>query len=143
MNIEVKTDAKAYASGSIEINASIEKVFSLLANIKDWPAWFDGVTEVDMSGNIEEGAEFTWIAQGYKIKSKIHTYIRNSELGWTGNMWWIKAVHNWRFEKLTDDKTKVVIQECFTGFLSSFMKDMLMTGVRSDLNMLKKQCEKS
>jgi hypothetical protein len=33
MNIEVDTAAKAYAADSLEINAPVEKVYSLIANI--------------------------------------------------------------------------------------------------------------
>jgi uncharacterized protein YndB with AHSA1/START domain len=92
MNIEVNSNAKAYASDSIEINASIEKVFSLIKNIKDWPKWFGSVAKVTIDGNAEEGKEFSWVSKGYKLKSKLHTVVNNSEIGWTGSMLWIKAI---------------------------------------------------
>jgi hypothetical protein len=142
MNIEMNKNVKAYACDSIEINASIDKVFSLIKNIKDWPKWLEGVTKVTIDGNIEEGKEFSWLAKGYKLKSKIHTIVNNSEIGWTGTMLWIKAIHNWHFEKLADNKTKVTVEESFTGFLSSFMKNVLIKGIQEDLIILKKQSER-
>ena len=142
MNIEVDSKAKAYAVDSIEINASVEKVYSLVSDIGNWPNWFEGVTEVKVNGNIQEGTYFTWKAKGYKIKSKIHTVNNNLAIGWTGKIWWIKAVHNWRFKSDQNGKTKVIVQENFAGFCSSFMKNSLKSDMRNDLIILKKASEK-
>jgi len=142
MNMEVDTKAKAYAIDSIEINAPAEKVYSLIANIKNWPNWFEGVTEVNVNGNIQEGTDFTWKAKGYKIKSKIHTIKTNTAIGWTGKMWWIDAVHNWRFKSDRNGKTKVIVQENFAGFCSSFMRNSLKNDMRNDLIILKKASER-
>jgi uncharacterized membrane protein len=125
MNIEVNSKAKAYAIDSIEINAPSEKVYSLIAYINNWPNWLEGVTEVNLKGDIQEGTEFTWKAKGYKMKSRIHTIKNNLAIGWTGKMWWIKAVHNWRFKSDLNGKTKVIVQENFAGFCSSFMRNSL------------------
>jgi len=142
MNIEVNSKANAYAADSIEINASVDKVYSLIANIKNWPKWFDGVTEVSINGEPKEGSAYIWKAKGYKIKSKIHTIRPNSEIGWTGKIWWIKAVHNWEFESLPDGKTKVIVKESFEGFCSSLMKNMLKNTLKKDLSVLKKESER-
>ena len=142
MNIEVDSKAKAYAIDSIEINAPIEKVYLLIANIKNWPNWFDGVTEVNLTGNIQEGTVFIWKAKGYKIKSQIHTLNNNSAIGWTGKMWWIKAIHNWRFKSIQNGKTRVIVQENFKGFCSSFMKNSIKDDMRNDLTILKKASER-
>jgi uncharacterized membrane protein len=142
MNVEVNSKAKAYSIDSIQINASIDKVYSLIANINEWPKWFEGVTEVQINGNVEEGKGFIWKAKGYKIKSKIHTVLPNSDIGWTGSMWWIKATHNWHFESLPNGGTKVTVKECFEGFCSSMMKNSLKKDMRSDLVCLKKESEK-
>jgi uncharacterized membrane protein len=141
MNIEVNTKAKAYATDYLEINAPVEKVFLLVANIKNWPKWFDGVTKVQMDGEPAEGITFIWKANGYNLKSKIHTLRTNSEIGWTGKMWWIKAIHNWQFESLPNGNTKVVIKECFEGFCSSLLKNTLKSGIKKDLLILKRTSE--
>ncbi len=142
MNIEVNTNAKAYAADSIEINASVKKVFSLIYNLNDWPKWFDGVSEIQMDGTPELGKTFRWKANGYKIKSKIHTLQSDSEIGWTGNMLWIKAIHNWKFERLPNGNTKVFVEECFEGIFSSLMRKTLKYGLRKDLLLLKRESEK-
>lgn len=142
MNVEVNSNAKAYSIDSIQINAPIDKVYSLIANINDWPKWFEGVTEVQIIGNAEEGKEFNWKAKGYKIKSKIHTVRHNSDIGWTGKMWWIKATHNWHFESVASGVTMVIVEECFEGFCSGMMKNSLKKDMRNDLTGLKKESEK-
>jgi hypothetical protein len=96
MNIEVDSKAKAYAIDSIQINAPIDKVYTLIATIGDWP----------------------------------------------GKMWWIKAVHNWRFETMANSGTKVTVQESFDGFGSSLMKNSLRKEARNNLVNLKKEAEK-
>ena len=141
MNVEVNPKAKAYSIGSIQIKASIDKVYALIANINEWPKWFEGVTETHMNGNAEEGKDFIWKANGYKIKSKIHTLRLNSDIGWTGKVWWIKAVHNWHFESVPSGGTKVIIKESFNGLGSSLMKKSLKKDMRNDLLGLKKVSE--
>ncbi|MFA5327041.1 MAG: SRPBCC family protein [Prolixibacteraceae bacterium] len=141
MNIEANSKAKVYSVDSIQINADIHKVYSLISNISDWPRWFDGVTEVHLNGKVEEGKDFVWKAQGYKIKSKIHTVQRDCAFGWTGKMWWIKAVHNWHFKSLPNGRTEVVVEESFGGFGSSLMKNSMKKDMRKDLVSLKEESE--
>lgn len=141
MNIDVNSRAKAYSVDSIQINADIHKVYSLISNINDWPGWFNGVTEVHLKGKVEESKDFVWKAQGYKIKSKLHTVRLNSDIGWTGKMWWIKAVHNWHFESLPNGRTEVIVKESFGGLGSSLMKNSMKKDMRNDLDCLKKESE--
>ena len=142
MNIEVNSMAKAYSIDSIQINAPINKVYSIIANINDWPKWLDGVTEVHINGDAEVGKAFIWKAKGYKIKSKIHTVRLNSDIGWIGKMWWIRAIHNWHFESVPTGGTKVIVKECFAGFCSALFQNSLKKDMRSDLICLKKGSEK-
>ena len=142
MNIEVNTKAKAYSIDSIQINAPINRVYSIIADINDWYKWLEGVSEVHIIGNAEEGKAFIWKAKGYKIKSKIHTVLLNSNIGWTGKMWWIRAIHNWHFESTPAGGTKVITEESFAGFCSTLLQNSLKKDMRSDLVCLKKESEK-
>jgi hypothetical protein len=142
MNIEVDTQAKAYAVDSVRIDALVAKVYALIANINDWPQWFEGVTEAHINGNAGEGNEFVWKAKGFRIKSKIHTLNPNSDIGWTGKMWWIKAIHNWHFESTPGGGTLVIVQESFSGLGASLMKNSLRKYMKTDLTLLRKQSEK-
>jgi hypothetical protein len=142
MNVEVNPKAKTYLIDSIQINASVQRVYSLIANINDWPKWFEGVSEVHLNDGAMEGKTFIWKANGYKIKSKLHTVRPNSDIGWTGNIWWLSAVHNWHFESIHEDRTMVIVKESFKGLGSSLLKKSLRKGMRTDLICLKKEAEK-
>lgn len=142
MNTEVNSKAKAYATDSTIINAPVEKVFSLIYGIREWPEWRDGVTAVDINSEPAEGSTFTWKADGYTIKSAIHTVRPYSEIGWTGKIWWIKAVHNWQFDRLPDGNTRVTVSESFSGLGASLMKNTLVNTLRKDLQALKDKSER-
>lgn len=142
MNVEVNSKAKAYNVDSIRIEAPVDKVYALIANISEWPTWMSGVKEMHLNGDVAEDKYFTWKAKSYKIKSRIHTVRPNQAIGWTGKMWWIKAVHNWGFESLPDGGTKVIVKENFQGFCSSMLKKSLKKDMRNDLLELKKEAEK-
>jgi len=140
MNVEPNTRG-TYAVDSIQVNAPVSKVYSLIANINDWPGWFGDVTWVQISGAAEEGKSFIWKANGYNIKSTLHTVRSNTDIGWTGKIWWIKAVHNWHFETSADGSTKVIVKESFAGPGSMLLRKSLKKDMRKDLLELKKKSE--
>lgn len=140
MNVEPNTRA-TYSVDSIQINAPVDKVYSLIANISDWPGWFAGVTEMQIQGAAEEGKPFIWKANGYTITSKLHTVRTNADIGWTGKIWWINAVHNWHFVACPDGSTKVIVEESFEGPGSILMRKSLKRDMRNDLVGLKKKSE--
>ncbi|MCB9000185.1 MAG: SRPBCC family protein [Bacteroidales bacterium] len=142
MNIKADSTAKCYASSEIIINASNQHVFEILSNIKKWPEWQSSVIKVEIDGNAEVDKTFKWKAGGLNIKSKLHTVNPDSEIGWTGRIWWIKAVHNWY---LTEEggQTKVIVKESLKGLGSSMMRKSLEEGMKKNLDELKIQAEKS
>ena len=142
MNIETDSTATCYSSAEITIMASKKEVFEILADINHWPDWQSAVSKAAIDGSPEAGKKFNWKAGGLNIKSKLHTVNTNSEIGWTGSIWWIKAVHNWY---LTEEKgqTKVTVKESLKGFGSLGMKKSLQRGMQKNLAELKIQAEKS
>ncbi len=76
------------------------------------------------------------------IHSKLHTVLQNAKIGWTGRMFWIKAVHNWWFTA-KGESTLVKVEESLSGFGSSLMKKSLAEGMKKNLIELKKHAEKT
>lgn len=136
MNIEVDQSLPCVAERQIAINAPIERVFSILSDINNWTKWQKAVSISSINDKPIVGAEFSWKANGFKINSKIHTYLPSSELGWTGKMLWIDAVHNWY---LTSDSknTIVLVKESLKGFGSILLKKTLVEGMAKSLLELK------
>jgi hypothetical protein len=140
MKIETDSTAKCYATSEITIKSTKHHVFEILSDINDWPQWQSSVTKAEIKGSPEVGKKFTWKGGGLNIKSKLHTVNPDSEIGWTGRIWWIKAVHNWY---LTEEsgQTKVVVKETLKGLGSSMMLKSLKEGIQKNLDELKIQAE--
>ena len=142
MNILSDSRAKTYCKKEILIDAPIEEIFSLIKNVSSWPEWQSNVTKTNIEGKPEEGKEFVWEADGLKIKSVFHTIKKPSEIGWTGKILWINAVHNWQLIK-SGKRTKIVVTEHLKGIGSLFLKKTLCKGMTKNLRELKIVAEKN
>jgi hypothetical protein len=140
MNIEVDSSAKCFSKEEIIINSPMENVFKILSDINNWPAWQSSVTKAQINATPEVGVKFKWKAGRLNINSKLHTVNANSEIGWTGRIWWIKAVHNWYLSN-ENNETKVIVKESLTGLGSSLMQKSLNEGMRKNLVELKDKAE--
>lgn len=141
MKIQVNKKAPAYHEEEILIYAPAEKIYDILSGINDWPRWQGNVSEAYVHGSVMPGKKFVWKAGGFKIKSEIHTANSPTELGWTGKIFWIKAVHNWSL--LPDGKaTRVKVEESLEGFLAGTMRKTLADGIEKSLIELKIESEK-
>lgn len=136
MNIQANKNARAYAKAETTIDATASKVYNTIADINRWPEWQSAVSSAKLEGKLEEGVTFNWKANGMKIKSKLHTVKKDSAIGWTGKMFWIKAIHNWRFTE-ENGTTKVIVEESMSGFGSSMMRKTLRKGMELNLIELK------
>jgi len=141
MNIEINTSLKCFSEESIIINAPSYKVFNIISDINNWPVWLSDVKKAEISKIASQGVKFVWLASGMKISSVFHTVTPFSEIGWTGKMIWIKAIHNWFLTDI-NGKTKVVVKETLEGLGSSFMKKTLKDGMIKSLSELKEYAEK-
>jgi len=140
MNIEVDSSARCFSKEEIMISSPIENVFKILSDINNWAAWQSSVAKAQIVGPMGPGVKFKWKAGGLKINSKLHTVNPNSEIGWTGRIWWIKAVHNWTLTNYNNE-TKVIVKESLKGLGSSMMQKSLNEGMKRNLLELKKKAE--
>lgn len=140
MKIEVDTNAGCYAMETILINSSVDKVFKIISDINSWPSWQSSVTKAEVNGPVAAGTKFRWKAGGLNIHSELHTVTKDSEIGWTGKIWWIKAVHNWYLSH-ENNLTKVVVMESLKGPGSTMMKKSLADGMKKNLSELKNKAE--
>lgn len=140
MNIEVDTTAVCFSKEEITINSPIQNVYSILSDINNWTTWQGSVTKAEINGAPAPGVRFKWKAGGLNINSQLHTVNINSEIGWTGRIWWIKAVHNW-YLSYENNKTKVIVKESLKGFGASLMQKSLAEGMKKNLVELKNKAE--
>ena len=140
MKIQVNKHAPACHDEEIIIDAPAEKVYHILSDITNWPNWQSKVSETRLYGQIAPGTRFDWKTGGFRIKSEIHTATSPFELGWTGKMLWIKAIHNWTFHP-EGKSTRVAVQESLEGFLAGMIQKTLVKEIKNNLLGLKVEAE--
>jgi carbon monoxide dehydrogenase subunit G len=110
-------NAPVFSQGQIEIAASPEAVWDLMADIRRWPSWNPDVKEVSLQGEVTEGTVFRWKAGPGTITSTLRLVDRPRALGWTGRTFGIAAIHVWRFEQ-HGPTTIASMEESFEGLLA-------------------------
>jgi uncharacterized protein YndB with AHSA1/START domain len=114
---EIRENAPVRASLEITIHAPVEKVWALLTDVANWPKWHPDISETKMAGPLEAGTAFSWTTGGTHIKSRIAIVQPNEKFAWTGTAYWAKAIHVWKLERLSGDKTQVTTSESMSGFM--------------------------
>jgi len=141
----INQEAPVVQTKEIIINATPEKVWKVLTNIQSWEKWNERIEKPKLKGNLEVGSSFIWKTNGSKIKSKIHTFTPEEMLGWQGKAFGARAIHNW-YLKLTENGTKVRVEESMEGWIISLMKKKMNDILEDDmlywLEQLKQECEK-
>lgn len=141
MEIKVNKNAPAYNQTQILIHSPAEHVYKILSTINEWPKWQSSISKARLKGKLASDSKFVWKTGGLKIKSEIHTANTPTELGWTGKMLWIVAVHNW--ELIPEGRsTRVIVKESLEGFLAGMLHKTLIEGMDKSLYELKLEAEK-
>src|SRR5919106_5149605 len=122
--VKANRNAPVYSHGQIEIAASPEAVWNLMADIESWPNWNSDVKEVTLQGEIVEGTPFRWKAGPGTITSVLRIVDRPNALGWTGRTFGIDAIHVWRFVPLGEQNI-ASMEEAFDGLVARLFRSRL------------------
>lgn len=143
--INSDSNAPLYARREILIDAPIQKVWNLQANIDRWPEWQPDVASAKLEGRLAPGTVFRWKGGGVNITSKLHAVEQPNRIGWTGDSIGMHAVHNWTFEA-AGNGTRVTSEESISGWLASVIKlfdrSFLNKSLEKSLQTLQAQAEK-
>jgi uncharacterized membrane protein len=127
---------------SVIINAPIDKVWSVLTDLKNWSNWNSDIDWVEFD-QLEKGKSFRWKIKGSTITSKITALNEPELISWMGSYMGIKAIHVWRLDRTDGNQTIVTNEESMEGFLTLFFGHRkLHETLISWLNQLKKEVEK-
>ncbi len=141
----INNNAPVKCRKTINIDASSEKVWSLISNINNWASWQTDISKPKLNGALVPGTTFDWKSGGAKIHSTLHTVAPNMELGWTGKTLGIYAIHNWTLTE-TNGTTEVQVEESMEGILAGLFKNSfnksLENGMQTWLDLLKLTAEK-
>ncbi len=140
----INQNAPVKCSKTILINATRQKVWSVVTNINQWDSWQTDITKPILKSELKPGAVFTWKTGGANIQSTLHTVEPYSKFGWSGKGLGMTAVHNWTLKEL-NGQTEVTVDESMEGLLTSLFKKLfnrnLEKGMTHWLQLLKNQCE--
>ncbi|NUW42099.1 SRPBCC family protein [Nonomuraea rhodomycinica] len=136
-------DAPVKSSSSIVVDAPAGKVWNLLVDMRNWPAWRSDAHVVEL-GEIEPDATFRWNIRGSAIRSTFAVVEPERELTWTGvAMGCFKAIDRMLLEETADGRTRVTVEESMSGPLLTLFYSgaKLRQGHEDLLRMLKTAAE--
>jgi len=142
--VSINEDAPVVAKVQIEIEADIDTVWNIMANIEAWPNWNPDVKDAVLHGDLKPGTHFQWKSGPGKITSVLQNVEPPHLLAWTGKTMGINAIDIFKFE-FVDGKTIVKEEESWEGLLSRAMhgrfQKMLEESLEAGLKYLKAEAE--
>lgn len=144
-SVTINTNAPVQTTKKIVINASPEKVWTIMSQIDHWAEWHKDVQSPKLKGAFQAGSPFDWKSGGLIIHSTIHTAVPYTRIGWSGKAFGAFAIHNWSFTQI-GDHTEVRVEESMEGWLVSLMRSKFQRGLEQSLetwmNNLKAEAER-
>jgi uncharacterized protein YndB with AHSA1/START domain len=114
---QIQQNAPVKADVQISINASPDKVWSILTNINNWPRWQTAISAAQVHGPLAPGTAFTWSAGKMRVESQLALVKPVQQIAWTGTAMKAHAIHVWTLEALPTGGTLVKTTESMDGFL--------------------------
>ena len=133
----IHTDAPVITRQQIVIDAPVETVWKVFADINHWSDWQKEISSSKINGPFQEGTSFDWKSNGLTIHSTLHTAEINHSAGWSGPAFGAFAIHTWNFTS-QGNNTLVQVNESMEGWLVSLFKKRFQSGLdTSIINWLK------
>lgn len=140
----IDTAAAIQSHAEILVHAPVARVWQILADAPNWPAWMPGVKTVRLDSTVAPDATFTWKSGPSTIKSTFAVVEPERELTWTGISSGAKAIDRHTLEA-TDGSTRVFTEESMAGpfVILFFSSQKLRTTQQAYLAALKQLAEKT
>lgn len=132
--MDINENSVLKISKEIEINAPVEKVWSIQTNIDAWEEWQPDISEARLTSGLETGATFVWKSGGFKLVSRIGKISENKFFGWTGRGFGASAIHIWEFKQLESGNTLLRTRESMDGWLVRLLKGMMHKKLNDSLD---------
>lgn len=97
------------------INAPIDKVWSLLTDVNNWPSWNKEI-KMAKGGEVTQGATFEWQIRLSHFHSEFQAVEAPNLLSWTGKSKLVKSIFVWNLEA-SDMQTIITVEESLEGFV--------------------------
>jgi len=93
--------APVRAHHETDINAPLDTVWQLHADVNSWPTWQTDITAAHIDGAFQPGASFEWTSYGFAVVSTIYAIAERARVLWGGTADGITGVHEWVFSETT------------------------------------------
>lgn len=110
----IDSDAPVRAHYEIDINAPLDTVWRLHADVNNWSTWQTDITAAHIDGAFQPGSSFEWTSYGFTVVSTIYAVTERSRVLWGGTSGGITGVHEWVFSE-TPTGVHVTMDESFAG----------------------------
>ncbi len=124
MTISVDRAAPVVVTTTIHVDAPIESVWGLLADIGHWPSWNHAVKQVAFDGPVQNGLTFRWKGGPSSVRSTLLAYEAPTTIAWSGNTMGIKAIHTYRLTT-TAQGVDVETEESWDGLPPKLLRGPL------------------
>jgi uncharacterized membrane protein len=111
---DVDRAAPVIAVHEIEIEAPLDTVWRLHADVNTWPTWQTDITDAHIDGALEPGVSFDWTSYGFSVTSTVSAVSEGTRVLWGGTSGGITGIHEWVFSD-TPDGVQVTTTESFAG----------------------------
>jgi len=112
------------------VQAPVARVWQVLADAPNWPAWMPGVKTVRLDSTVAPDATFTWKSGFSTIRSTFAVVDPEKELTWTGIASGAKAVDRHTLQAV-DGGTRVFTEESMAGpFVILFFNSQKLRAVQ-------------
>jgi hypothetical protein len=102
------------------IEATPEKIWSVLSDIPNWPNHFSHVSSVSGYIELQPGKSFRWRSGGFSVVSTFAEITPFESVVWTGKALGTQALHSWCLSS-QGAHTRVETEESFDGWLVKLM----------------------
>lgn len=132
-HVLVDLGAPAIAEAEAFIEAPIETVWTILTDFQNWPAWNKSVSSMRVNGPLSIGTTFEWLADRWRIASRLEEVDPPKRIAWSGATLGIRAVHVWDLAE-EGKGTRVHTVESFEGLVPRLLRGYTRKTLAESLN---------
>jgi polyketide cyclase/dehydrase/lipid transport protein len=111
---DVDHTAPVIALHEIDVEASLDTVWKLHADVNAWPSCQTDITAAHIDGALGPGVSFDWTSYGFSVTSTVYDVTEPTRVLWGGTSGGITGVHEWVFNE-TPSGVHITTTESFAG----------------------------
>lgn len=119
--------AAFFVHNQIDIAAPPEVVWAIITDVKRWPEWYEGATNLTVRSPDEEvgpDVVVAWRTMGLNFESQVQEFEPPYRFAWESRKRVIRGYHAWLIIP-TEEGSRVITDESFHGFLAYMQRTFI------------------